>query len=298
MGWELLELLSVVIPSLNSADTIGCALSSILANDFPRDEYEIIVVDGGSTDNTVGICRTFAVKVFFCSKRGWAAALNLGIRKARGEIVCITNSDVIVPDDWLKKIWEFFRNHPDVEGVGGPHFPPRLCRNIIQRFSGEIFVEDQGFPVKLTRSRYMRMWDGGLVCGPAYAYKRETLLSAGGLKESLMSYSDIDLCWRLVKMGKLLMFNPDIRVVHLGFPSTLRGVFSQQFKWGRGLGELMKLYPSRGLIDRLKKEVYSFYQILKAFLLLFSPTCAPKTKQFLRWINYVSFHLGRIRGLG
>ena len=287
-----------MIPSLNSEDTIGCALSSILANVFPRDEYEIIVVDGGSTDNTVGICRTFAVKVFFCLKRGWAAALNLGIEKARGEIICITNTDVIVPADWLKKIWEFFRNHPDVEGVGGPHFPPRISSNIIQRFSGEIFVEDQGFPVKLTRSKFMKMWDGGLVCGPACAYKRETLLSAGGLKESLMSYSDIDLCWRLVKMGKLLMFVPEIEVIHLGFPSTLKGVFSQQFKWGRGYGELMKLYYSGGVVDRLKREAHPFRQILKASLLLLSPTSLPKTKQFLRWINYVSFNLGRIRGLG
>lgn len=287
-----------MIPSLNSANTIGCALSSILANDFPRDEYEIIVVDGGSTDDTVGICRTFAVKVFFCPKKGWAAAINLGIRKARGEIICITNSDVIVPDDWLKKIWEFFRSHPDVEGVGGPLLAPRLCRNSIQRFIGDIFVEDQGFPVKLTRSQYMKMWGGGLICGPNYAYKRKTWLSAGGLDESLSSYNDVDLCWRIVKMGKLLMFVPEIKVVHLGFPSTLRGVFSQQFKWGRGRGELMKLYHSDEVIDRLKKEVYAFYQILKAFLLLLLPTCSPKTKQLLRWINYVSFHMGRIRGRG
>jgi len=290
------KLLSVLISTLNSADTLNYTLSSLLSNDFPRDDYEVIVIDGGSTDNTLDMCKRFPVKVLSCPKKGWGAALNLGVKKARGDIVCITDSDVIVPEDWLRKIWEFFRNHPDVEGVGGPNFPPRLCRNSIQRFTGEIFVEDQGFPVKSTRSQYMKMWDGGLVCGPAYAYKRKTLLYAGGFSESLMSYSDVDLCWRLVKMGKLLMFNPEIKVVHLGFPSTLKGVFKQQFKWGRGLGEAKKLHRSDKVIDDLKVELYSSYQILRAVLVLFSPTYFLKTKQLLRCIHSVSFYLGRIYG--
>lgn len=293
------KLLSVLISTLNSADTLNYTLSSLLSNDFPRDQYEIIVIDGGSTDNTLDVCRRFPVEVLFCLKEGWGAALNLGLEKAMGDIVCITDSDVIVPDDWLRKIWEFFRKHPDVQGVGGlHHLPPRLCRNSIQRFTADIFVEDQRFPVKLTRSQYMKMWNGGLICGPAYAYKRKTLLYAGGYNESLMSYSDIDLCWRLIKMGKLLIFDPEIKVVHLGFPSTLRGVFKQQFKWGRGLGQVTKLHHSDKVIDDLKEEVYSFYQILKAILVLLSPTCFPKTKHLLRCINYVSFHLGRIRGRG
>ncbi len=290
------KFLSVVISTLNSADTLNYTLSSLLSNDFPRDHYEVIVVDGGSTDNTLDVCKSFQVEVLFCPKKGWGAALNLGVNKTRGDIVCITDSDVVVPDDWLRKIWEFFHEYPDVEGVGGPNFAPRLCRNSIQRFTGDIFVEDQRFPIKLTRSQYMKMWDGGLVCGPAYAYRRKTLLSAGGFNESLMSYSDVDLCWRLVKMGKHLMFNPEIKVVHLGFPSTLKGVFKQQFKWGKGLGEVKKLHRFDKVTDDLKSEVYFFYQTLKAFLLLLSPTCFPKTKQLLRCINYVSFSLGRICG--
>jgi cellulose synthase/poly-beta-1,6-N-acetylglucosamine synthase-like glycosyltransferase len=255
-----------------------------------------MVIDGGSTDNTLDVCRRFSVEVLFCLKKGWGAALNLGIKKARGDIVCIVDSDVIVHSDWLRKIWEFFRDHPYVEGVGGPNFPPRHYRNSIQRFTGEIFVEDQMFPVKLTRSQYMKMWEGGLVCGPAYAYRRKTLLYSGGFNESLESYSDVDLCWRLVKLGKHLVFNPELKVVHLGFPSIITGVIKQQFKWGRGLGEVKKLHHSDKIIDDLKQEAYSFYQMLKAILLLLSPTYFPKKKQLIRCINYVSFHLGRIYG--
>lgn len=229
------ELISVVIPAFNSADTLNYTLSSLLSNDFQRDLYEVILIDGGSTDNTLGVCRRFPVEVVSCPKKGWAAALNLGVEKARGDIVCLTNADVIVPRNWLRRIWEFMRDNPDVDGVGGPIDVPRFCRNNIQRLTMDIFVEDQGFPVKLIRSQYMKMWGGGLICGPNYAYRRETLLHSGGFNESLMSYSDIDLCWRLVKMGKHLVFNPEIKIIDMGFPYTISGVFKQQFKWGKGL---------------------------------------------------------------
>jgi cellulose synthase/poly-beta-1,6-N-acetylglucosamine synthase-like glycosyltransferase len=290
------RMLSVVIPTLNSADTLGTALSSLLSNDFQRDRYEVIIVDGGSTDKTLDVCRRFPVEVVFCPKKGWSAALNLGVEKANGDIVCITNADVIVPRDWLRKIWEFFRDNPGVDGVGGPILPPRVCRNNIQRFEADIFFEDQGFPVKLTRSRYMEMWGGGLISGPNYALTREALLRSGGFNESLASYSDVDLVWRLVKMGKHLVFNPEIKIIDMGSPYTLRGVFKQQFKWGKGRGELMKIHCADKVTDDLKVELVSSYQALGAVLLLFSPTCFPKEKQLLRCINRVSFQLGRIYG--
>lgn len=70
-----------------------------------------------------------------------AAQRNLGIEKANGKIICSTDSDRIVPKDWLKKILHFFHDHPDVDGVGGPIFPHGNQDNI-QRFAGETFLED------------------------------------------------------------------------------------------------------------------------------------------------------------
>jgi cellulose synthase/poly-beta-1,6-N-acetylglucosamine synthase-like glycosyltransferase len=122
-------------------------------------------------------------------------------------------------------------------------------------------------------------------------------MGSGGFDESLMSYGDVDLCWRLVKMGKRLVFNPKIRIVDIGFPSTLSGVFKQQFKWGKGCGEVMKIHRSIRVTD-LKNELFSSYKTLRAMLLLFSPTRFHKTKQLIRCIHYVSFQLGRICGYG
>ena len=290
------RLLSVVIPTLNTAETLSYTLSSLLSNNFQRDRYEVIIVDGGSRDKTLDVCRRFPVEVLSCPRKGWAAALNVGVENANGDIVCITNADVIVPSDWLRKIWEFFRDNPHVDGVGGPILPPRFCRNRIQRFEADIFFEDQRFPVKLTRTQYMKMWEGGLISGPNHAYTTETLLHSGGFNESLMSYSDVDLTWRLVKMGKHLMFNPEIKIISIGFPSTLRGVFKQQFAWGKGRGELTKIHRADRAMEDLKAELFSSIQALSTVLLLFSPTCFPKTKQLLRFVNSISFQLGRIYG--
>ena len=97
-------------------------------------------------------------------------------------------------------------------------------------------------------------------------------------------------------MGKHLVFNPEIKIIDIGSPSTLSGVFKQQFKWGKGRGELMKIHRADKVTDDLKVEIVSSIQVLRTALLLLTPTVFPKTKQLLRCINSVSFQLGRIYG--
>jgi biofilm PGA synthesis N-glycosyltransferase PgaC len=286
-----------VIPAFNSADTIRYTLSSVLSNDFPRSKYEVIAVDNGSTDRTVDICRKFPVEVVSCPKKGQGAALNRGIKKARGNIICITNSDVVVSKDWLKKISEYFENNPGVDGVGGPVLSPlHKHKNNVQKFTGELYVEDQMFPEKVTVAQYMKMYSGGLLGSANCAYKKSALVSIGGFDESLL-FTEVDICWRLIKAGKHLIFDPQIKVVHMGFPSSLQEVFKQQFKWGKGSTELMKKYRSGNVKNDLKWEISSLYyliKVIKAFLLL--PICSPKEKQLLRCFHYISYFLGRIYG--
>lgn len=293
----MLKLLSVVIPALNGADTIYHTLSSILSNSFSRNRYEVIVVDNGSTDCTVDICKKFPVEVIFCHKKGQGAALNKGISRAKGNIICITNDDIIVPRDWLKRIYDHFERNPNLDGVGGPVLSPSFgYKNSIQKYTGELYVEDQMFPNKVISAQYMRMYSGGLLGSANCAYRKDALISVGGFDESLL-FTEVDLCWRLIKNGKNLIFDPQIKVVHLGFPLSLQEVFKQQFNWGRGLSELMKKYRSDNAIN-LKlylSPLFFLSKVVKAFLLLI--TCSPKEKQLLRCFHYISYFLGRICGL-
>ena len=286
----------MVIPALNSAETIGYTLSSIFSNKFKPDGFEVIVVDNGSSDNTENIVKRFPARLYFCEKRGMCAALNLGIKNAKGDIICITVSDCIVPDDWLEKISEFFGAHPDVEGVGGPVLSPlNGFKNNIQRFTAELWVEDQKFPTKVIETQNMAMYAGGLIAAANCAYRRETVISQGFFDESV-EWGEVDFCWKLVKKGKRLMFNPEIETVHLGSPWTIRGVFRQQFKWGKAFAEILKKHSSFNIVDDLKRETWFSRQLVKAFLLLLSPSRESKTKQLVRLCHYLSFHLGLIYG--
>lgn len=289
-------MISVIIPALNSAETICYALSSVFSNKFKSDNFEVIVVDNGSLDNTVDVVRRFPARLYFCVKKGMCAALNVGIRKAKGDIICITTSDCIVPKDWLNKISEFFGNHQDVEGVGGPVLSPlNGYKNAIQKFTAELWVEDQKFPNKVIEAQYMGMYSGGLIAAANCAYRKKALISQGCFDESV-AWGDVDFCWKLIKKGKRLVFDPEITVIHIGFPWTLHGIFKQQFKWGKGFAEVRRKHHSFNMMDDLKGEIWSFFQLVKAFLLVLLPSRESKTKQLVRFCHYMSFHLGRIYG--
>lgn len=293
---EVQILLSVVIPTLNSTDTVQFTLSSIFSNKFPLEDFEVIVVDNGSLDNTVNVVRRFPVKLYFSTKKGMCPTLNVGIRKAKGDIVCITAADCTVADDWLKRIEEFFDQHPDVHGVGGPVFSPLTgYQNEIQKATAELWVEDQRFSMKVIDPKYLEMYGGGLLGGANCAYRRKTLIAHRCFEESI-AWGDVDFCWRLIKKGKRLVFDPKIKVVHLGFPSTLQGILKQQFKWGKGHTEAWKKHRSFSIVDDAKNEFWSFRQLAEAFLLLLQPSCHSKTKGLVRFCHYTSFYLGRIYG--
>ena len=289
-------MISVVIPALDSADTIAYTLSSIFSGDFPKNLYEVIVVDNGSVDNTVDVASRFPVKVYVCLKRGQGPARNLGIKKACGDIICFTDSDVILPANWLKKISDFLEKHPEVDGVGGPMLPPSNGhKNLLQKLAGEIYYEDQVFPTEITEPQ-IGGYRASFYSGNC-AYRRDVLISVNGFDESLWDGNDIDLCWRVLKKGKCLIFNPHIKVIHIGFASTIRGIFDQQFRWGRINTELMRRYQEKSgsAKEMLKRKLYPYFHLIKTTLLLLSPSVTNvREKQLLKFLHHTTFHLGRL----
>ena len=102
--------LSIVIPTLNSEKTLGACLAAIRAQSFPKDGYEIVVADAGSSDRTLEIAREFAVDTIAANplKTG-EAGKTAGIKAAKGDIIALIDSDNILPDaGWLKRMVEPF----------------------------------------------------------------------------------------------------------------------------------------------------------------------------------------------
>lgn len=279
--------LSVVVPALNSAATISGTLSSIFANEICGEAFEVLVVDNGSWDATLNIAKKFPVKIYHCSRRGIGPPRNLGIQKAQGDIVCFTDSDCIVEEDWVTKISDFLNRHPEADGVGGPVFPYPYGQNKIQELTGTIFVEDQGYPNNIRKVQSGSM--NGVIFGSNSAYKRSVLVKCGGFVEP--GGSNLELALRLAKSGKTLFFDPSIRVYHI-FPGHIETVLKQQFRWGAQLTHLERTHNlGMGATEIIQ---ISYPLLIKSLSQFFSR--GGLERKVLHFAQIMSFGLGRING--
>ncbi len=279
-------MLSVIIPTLNSASTISLTLSSIFSNEFPRESFEVLVVDNGSSDRTVEIAEKYPVKIFYCSKKGIGPPRNFGARMAEGGIVCFTDSDCIVERDWLPKIYGFFKKMPEADGVGGPVLPYPYYQKKIQKLTGEIFVEDQGYPEKLKKVEFGSAQ--GIIFGSNSAYKKEALMSVGGYLEP--GGSNLELAWRLASKERKLFFKPAIKVYHI-FPANITSIFKQQFRWGSQFTQMKRIHN----VDRGIKEIIhiSYFPIRRLLSLIFPQNLE---KKLVHFTQLASYSLGRLYG--
>jgi glycosyltransferase involved in cell wall biosynthesis len=180
-------LASVVVPAFNEEKLIGRCLSALKNQDF-KGKNKIIVVDNNSTDKTAQIAKKMGVKVITERKQGYVFALRRGCAEARGKYIAITDADSEAPEDWLKNIYNAFEDNPEVVCVGGGTilknknwmaFLVEIVYNAVAPFS-------KAFP------------------GYNLAFRRDAYEKIGGYREEVNFDADVDVCYRLMKEGKLL----------------------------------------------------------------------------------------------
>jgi O-antigen biosynthesis protein len=132
---------SVIIPTYNRSDTLQKCLAAVQTQTYS--DYEIIVVDDGSTDGTANmIAAEFPnVHYLYQANRGPAAARNQGIAAATGDIIAFTDDDCLPPSDWLARLAEGYSRYPDAAGGGGSLIaPPNLLATSVfaryERYNG------------------------------------------------------------------------------------------------------------------------------------------------------------------
>ncbi len=211
-------MISIIIPVYNSEGTVENCLDSLLNQSY-NGEYEIIVVNDGSTDNTVGIVERYPVKLLAQQHRGPATARNLGAKETKGDLLLFIDSDCVADSNWVQEMTKPFENS-DVVGVQGSYRSKQF--EIVARFA-QYEIEERY--EKMGKNRYI-----DFIGSYSAGYRRDIFLNAGGFDENfpIASGEDADLSFRLSSEGYKMVFNPNAIVYHK-HPDSLFEYLNQKF---------------------------------------------------------------------
>jgi GT2 family glycosyltransferase len=195
---------SVIVCSYNGAKTLAACLHSLGRLNYP--EYEIILVDDGSTDNTAEIAAQFPdVRYIHQSNHGLSHARNTGAAAAKGEVFAYTDSDCMADPDWLYYLIGTLVSG-DYAGVGGPNVSPP-AQNWVQA----CVAAAPGGPNHVLLTDIVAEH----IPGCNMAYYRWAFESVGGFDaEYHKAGDDVDFCWRLQQAGLVIAFSPTAIVWH------------------------------------------------------------------------------------
>jgi glycosyltransferase involved in cell wall biosynthesis len=225
---------SVVVATYNGAATLRDCLRSLEKLNYP--DYEIIVIDDGSTDETPVILGEIpSLRVFRQENKGLSAARNQGISLATGEIVAFTDSDCIVDPDWLYfLVWTMVSHR--CAGVGGPNLTP---------WEKEPLHRTVAYAPGHATHVLLDTLEAEHVPGCNMAFWRSDLFSAGCFDTTYKKAGDdVDIIWRLQDQGKRVLFAPAAFVWHHR-RSTIGAYLKQQKGYGEAEALLLRKHPHR-----------------------------------------------------
>ncbi len=180
--------ISVVIPTFNEEGYIKNVFDGLKRQSFK--DFEVIVVDGNSTDRTREIARKYG-KVVIEPKRNIGAARNTGVKYAKGEIVFFTNADT-KPSKGLFKIYNELFKDKEIVAATGPLVPLEKATPFIRFGYWFASVNLAKFSFSIGKPS---------ISGSNFAARKSTFKRCGGFDESLFTYEDLDLTLRMSKFG-------------------------------------------------------------------------------------------------
>ncbi len=186
-------MISIVIAALNEEKYIERTLRSICAQTIPRKKYEVIVVDGGSKDNTVNIAKKYANIVFRQKSRGVGRARNEGIKKSKYDIIAITDADVVVPRNWVEKIMEIFSKND----IAALRFSEASLENSAK---GKLFY------TLLTNLQYLLFPLLPIMPASCTVFRKKYLNKIKGYKGYLKGAEDMDIGLRIREFGIIMFY--------------------------------------------------------------------------------------------
>jgi cellulose synthase/poly-beta-1,6-N-acetylglucosamine synthase-like glycosyltransferase len=255
---EAMPRISVVVPAFQASATIEQCVLALLDQTLPREEYEVIVVDDGSSDDTARRAEKSGARVLqLASNVGPAAARNAGVAVARGEVVVFTDADCEPTPQFLAALTEHLRD-PDVGGTKGVYLSKQ--RALVARF---VQYEYESRYRHTARHNALDFVDTYACC-----FRRADINRIGGFDPKLRICEDQDMSFRLAEAGVRVRFAPDARTYHLHC-ANLWAYMGKKFHIARWKIRVLRRHPRKALHDShtppsLKVEVATAYAICLA----------------------------------
>lgn len=232
-----LPFVSVIIPSLNSEKTLKRCLTTIFQQSYPKEKYEVILIDGGSIDRTLKIAREFPLTIIHEPRKGRGNAYNRGVEEAKGNIIAFLDSDAYAVSSWLETMVNEFKRGHKVAAVHCRLKAPEEC-NFIQKCIDTVNFKGVGQA-------------NGVV------YDKKILMNENGFDERLDYLQEDMLEYKIRKRGYRVKIIDKVLIYH--FPrETLKEYLKQSVEAGKNEVMLYRLTKDKKILFRI------FYRSLSA----------------------------------
>jgi GT2 family glycosyltransferase len=225
--------LSVIVATYNGARTIAECLDGCTKLKYP--DYEVIVINDGSTDSTAEIAARFDVRLINTPNAGLSRARNRGLDAATGELIAYIDDDARPDEHWLRFIAHAFATSDHV-GIGGPNIAPADDPALSQ-----CIANSPGGPTHVLLTDRLAEH----IPGCNMAFRTDRLREVGGFDEQFrIAGDDVDVCWKLQARGWTLGFHPAAVVYHHR-RTSLKAYWRQQVNYGRAEAMLEVKWPEK-----------------------------------------------------
>jgi len=246
---------SITVPAYNEEGTIEKTITSVLNLDYPQDKLDLILVNDGSTDNTLKIMQDYArkynfIKVINKRNAGKGAAINDGLRIAKGEFFACLDADSTVEKDTLKKMLRYFIT--ESTAVVLPLMKIRDSKKIVERIQHCEYLVNMYYKFLMSKLDCVHVSPG-----PFSLYRTNVLIKEGGFDENNLT-EDLEVTLRLQSKHYKIVQTMDAVVYTIGM-NSIKKLYKQRNRWYKGTMLNLKRY--RHLIFNRKYGDFGLIQM-------------------------------------
>jgi len=245
---------SFIVPCLNEEKHIGKLLQSIYEN-VKNVNYELIIVDNGSTDNSIEIIKSYNAKLVIDKNKTIGGLRNVGAELSVGDFLIFLDADTIITKNWNEEILTTFNQMNEVKMVTGSRCSIGISPS---------FIENNWFKPMMNENNSNYINSAHLIV------KKKDFFEIGQFSISLVTAEDYDFCKRARENGFKIVNNPKLIVIHEGYPKTIIE-FVRRERWhgGQDFSSLRSILQSKVAIFSLLYIVTLIFSVISFFLKFF-----------------------------